>query len=338
MGVKAAVAGASGFAGGELLRLLSGHPDIEVTTVSAHDTAGKQLGDIHPHLPELADLVISPTSPEVFDDVDLVLLAVPAGQAASLATNLSTRQLIVDLSPDHRLVNPVDHARYYHSPHQGSWIAGIPELPGQREKISSAARVSIPGCHATAAILALAPLTAAGVVSAEDVMVTSVTGTSGAGRSPRNGLFASEVMGDVTAYQVGIHRHVPEIQQLAKSRQVTFTPILAPLSRGIFTTVTAHRATKNVDVHTIRDALATAYANETFVRLLPTDQWPHSANVLGSNACQLQATLDSATDRVIVGSVIDNLGKGAAGQALQCANLMCGLEETSGLTAHGVAP
>ena len=328
------MAGASGYAGGELLRLIAGHPEFELVTVTAHSQAGEPVAAVHPQLVGL-DLVFRATEPATLADADLVFLALPHGQSAALAAELPAGVKVVDLGADHRLADADAWARYYGGTHAGAWTYGLPELPGQRAAIAASSRVAATGCYAVATTLALAPLIAAGTVSPEDIVVVAASGTSGAGKTPKPHLLGSEVMGDLSPYKVGVHQHVPEIKQATGARSLSFTPVLAPMPRGILATVTA------VPVGTgpaPRDVLAEAYADAPFVHVLPEGVWPHTAATLGSNSCHLQATVDADSGRVIVVSAIDNLGKGAAGQAVQCANLMFGLPETAGLSVYGVAP
>jgi N-acetyl-gamma-glutamyl-phosphate reductase len=334
MGYRIAIAGASGYAGGELLRLVAGHPDLEVAAVTAHGNAGQRVGEVHPNLRSVADLVLAETAPESFASADLVFLALPHGASSALAAQLDPGQRIVDLGSDHRLVDSAAHERYYGGEYHDPWVYGLPELPGSRELIAAAPRVANTGCHAVAAILAAAPLIAAGIAARDDVVITSASGTSGAGRAAQGHLLGSEVMGDLSAYKVGAHRHVPEIKQAAGITSLIMTPVLAPMPRGILASV-ALRAIGAGDPY---EALAAAYADEPFVHVLPVGQQPHTAATAGSNSAQLQVVRDLDSGRLVVTSAIDNLGKGAAGQALQNANLMLGLPETAGLTADGVAP
>ncbi|MEU7762957.1 N-acetyl-gamma-glutamyl-phosphate reductase [Micromonospora aurantiaca (nom. illeg.)] len=333
MGIRVAVAGASGYAGGELLRLLAGHPEFELITATAHSQAGQPVSAVHPHLAGL-DLVFAATEPAALADADLVFLALPHGQSAALAAALPDSVKVVDLGADHRLRDAGAWSRYYGGEHAGAWTYGLPELPGQRAEIAAATRVASTGCYAVATTLALAPLIAAGAVRPDDVVVVAASGTSGAGRAAKAHLLGSEVMGDLTPYKVGAHQHVPEIKQATGATGLSFTPVLAPMPRGILATVTAV-PTGDADP---RAVLAAAYADAPFVHLLPEGSWPHTAATAGSNSCHLQATVDVDSGRVIVVSAIDNLGKGAAGQAVQNANLMVGLPETTGLSVFGVAP
>jgi N-acetyl-gamma-glutamyl-phosphate reductase len=334
MGYRVAIAGASGYAGGELLRLVAAHPDLDVAAVTAHGNAGQRVGDVHPNLRSVADLVFADTTLAAVSGADLVFLALPHGASGDLEADLPPDQKVVDLGSDHRLANVPDHEKYYGGAYHPAWTYGLPELPGQRELIAGAARVANTGCHAVAAILAAAPLLAAGVASPDDVVVVSASGTSGAGRAAQPHLLGSEVMGDLSGYKVGAHRHVPEIKQATGITSLTMTPVLAPMPRGILASVSL-KPTGDTDPH---DVLAAVYADEPFVHVLPRGRQPHTAATAGSNSAHLQAVLDQDSGRIVVTCAIDNLGKGAAGQALQDANLMLGLPETAGLSGDGIAP
>ena len=342
MGVTVAVAGASGYAGGELLRLLDAHPTIALGALAAQSSAGEPVGTVHPQLPALGERRFVATEAAALAGADLVFLALPHGSSAALAAELAASTKIVDLGADHRLGDPAAWARWYSGPHAGRWTYGLPELPGARPAICGASRVAAPGCYPTAVALGLAPLLAAGVIEPADLVVVAASGVSGAGRAARMHLLAGEVMGDLTAYGVGGHQHSPEIAQtlIAAAGQpvsLSFTPLLAPLPRGILATCTG-RLTPGTDVAALRVALAAAYDGEPLVHLLPEGRWPHTAATLGSAAAQLQVTADLDAGRAIVVVALDNLGKGAAAQAVQCANLMLGLDETAGLSAAGIAP
>ena len=338
MGFRVAVAGASGYAGGELLRLLANHPDLEIVAASAYGNAGERLGDVHPGLRSLAHLTLGETSPDLFADADLAFLALPHGVSGGLAAQLPAQVKVVDLGADHRLSDPAAYQRYYGTDHHGAWTYGLPELPGQRARIEAADRVANTGCYAVATILALAPLIAAGLAEPDDVVVVAASGTSGAGRSAKANLLASEVIGDLSPYRVGEHQHVAEIRQATGAATLSLTPILAPMPRGILATVTARPASTGVNAAEVRAALTAAYDDAPFVHVLDEGQQPHTAATSGTNSTHLQAAVDIDSGRIIVTSAIDNLGKGAAGQAVQNANLMLGLGETTGLSIDAVAP
>ncbi len=344
MGVRVAVAGASGYAGGELLRLIAAHPDLELGPVTAGTKAGAAVTAVHPHLASLAGRAFEETDPALLASADLVFLALPHGESAAVAAGLPAETAVVDLSATFRLADPSAWAAYYRTSHAGQWVYGLPELPGARDQIRAARRVAAPGCHATAVILALAPLLAAGLAEPADIVAVSASGTSGAGRTPTESLLASEVMGAVSAYQVGgVHRHTPEIEQALAAAAGRPRPCPSPrcwppchaaswppAPRGWLRGRPARAGP--------REVLAAAYADEPFVHLLPEGHWPSTAATAGSNAVHLQAAADDHAGRAVVVAVLDNLVKGAAGQAVQVANLMLGLPETAGLSVNGVAP
>lgn len=339
MGIRVAVAGASGYAGGELLRLLAGHPEVELGPLTASDASvGTPIASLHPHLVSLAKEKLEATTADRLAEADVVLLALPHGTSAAISDALPDAVRVIDLGADRRLTDAAAWAKYYpgHS-HAAPWVYGLPELPGTKAAIADATRVAGPGCHATAVILSLAPLLAAGLIEGADIVSVSASGTSGAGTSPSRRLLGSEVMGDLTAYKVGKHQHTPEIAQALGVRTLSFTPVLAPMPRGILATSTA-RLRPGVDEAALRAALEDAYADEPFVHVLADGSWPHTAATLGSNSAHLQVTADPEAGRAVVCAAIDNLGKGAAGQAVQVLNLMLGLPETTGIAVNGVAP
>jgi N-acetyl-gamma-glutamyl-phosphate reductase len=339
----AAVVGASGYAGGELVRLLLGHPDLEVGVLAAGSSAGARVSALHPHLAALGDRTFSATDADALADADVVFLALPHGESAAIAADLQDATVVVDLGADHRLEQPEQWRTYYGGTHAGTWTYGMPELDGQRELVRTSRRIANPGCYPTGVILGLAPLLAAGLVEPDDVVVVAASGTTGAGRKPSDGLLASTVMGQLSAYKVGgTHQHTPEMEQAltaAAGEQVTlsFTPVLAPMPRGILATTTA-RLAEGVTTEVLHEALHAAYADERFVSVLPPGSWPQTGATLGANAVHLQVAADQHSGRAVVVSAIDNLGKGAAGQAVQNANLALGLDEAAGLTEIGVAP
>ncbi|GAA1775664.1 N-acetyl-gamma-glutamyl-phosphate reductase [Streptomonospora arabica] len=342
MGYTAAVAGASGYAGGELLRLLLAHPRMEIGTLTAGGSAGSRLGEHQPHLVPLADRVLAETTADTLSGHDVVYLALPHGQSAAIAEQLGPEVLVVDCGADFRLTDAQDWERYYGTPHAGTWPYGLPELPGAREALAGTRRIAVPGCHVTTATLALFPALAADLVEPEAVVV-SVTGTSGAGKAPKPHLVGSEVMGSASPYGVGgTHRHTPEIvQNLTQAAgspvRVSFTPVLAPMARGILATCTAPLR-PGATAEGIAAAYRERYADEPFVHLLPEGSWPATAMTLGANTALVQVAVDPGAERMVAVAALDNLTKGTAGGALQSANIALGLPETGGLPVTGVAP
>ncbi len=342
MAVRAAVAGASGYAGGELLRLLLAHPEVEIGALTGHSNAGQTLGSLQPHLRPLADRVLEPTTADVLAGHDVVFLALPHGQSAAVAEQLGDEVLVVDMGADFRLKDAGDWETFYGSPHAGTWPYGLPELPGGRAGLAGSKRIAVPGCYPTAVSLALFPAYEAGIAEPEAVIVAA-SGTSGAGKAAKPHLLGSEVMGNMTPYGVGGgHRHTPEmIQNLSAAAgqpvTVSFTPTLAPMPRGILATCSA-KAKPGVSGESLRAVYEKAFADEPFAELLPEGQWPATAAVYGSNAVQIQVAHDPAAGRIVVVCAIDNLAKGTAGGALQSMNIALGLPEDTGLSTIGVAP
>lgn len=339
----AAVVGASGYAGGEVVRLLLGHPDLRVGPLAAGSSAGRAVTDLHPHLVALADRTFVPTDADALQGADVVFLALPHGESAAIAAQLKSDVLVVDLGADHRLVDPARWEQHYGGRHAGTWTYGLPELGDARKEIAGATRVASPGCYPTGVVLGLGPLLAAGLVEPDDVVVVAASGTTGAGRKASDALLASTVMGQLSAYKIGgAHQHTPEMEQaLGRAADapvtVSFTPLLAPMPRGILATSTA-RLAEGVTTELLQEALHGAYDQEPFVQVLPHGQNPQTGATLGSNSVHLQVAADVHAGRAVVVSALDNLVKGAAGQALQNANLALGLPEVAGLTAIGVAP
>lgn len=352
MTISVAVSGASGYAGGEALRLLAQHPEVRIGAITAHSNAGSRLGEVQPHLHSLADRLLEKTSVQNLAEHDVVFLALPHGTSGEIAAQLPAETLVIDAGADHRLADPAAWQEFYQSEHAGTWPYGLPELPlakggRQREKLVASKRIAVPGCYPTSALLALAPGFAAGVLLPEDVVIVSASGTSGAGKAAKTHLLGAEVIGSMSPYGVGGgHRHTPEIEQgLAQAAgepvTVSFTPTLAPMSRGILTTATAKLApqlAKTTSAEEIRQLWVEAYEDEQFVRVLPPGQWPTTKSVLGSNYTALQVAFDARTGRVVVCSAIDNLTKGTAGGAVQSMNIALGLAEPLGLDQLGVAP
>ncbi|HEX4698940.1 MAG TPA: N-acetyl-gamma-glutamyl-phosphate reductase [Actinomycetes bacterium] len=342
MGRTVAVAGASGYAGGELLRLVLGHPGLGLGAVAAGAGAGRPVTALHPQLAQLAGQTFSATEPGPLAEADLLFLALPHGESAALVAQLPANLPVVDLGADFRLASATAWSTYYPGAHAGTWPYGLPELRGARAALAGASRVANPGCYATAISVALAPLLTAGLVEPADVVVVAASGTSGAGRSVQPHLLASEVMGSMSPYKVGgTHQHTPEVEQAltaAAGTDVTlsFTPVLAPMPRGILATCTARLAATTEAQ--LRDALHAAYDGEPFVHVLPEGAWPATAATAGSNSVHLQVAADPHSGRAVVVAALDNLVKGAAGQAVQNANLVLGLDETAGLPVNGTAP
>ena len=343
MTLRVAVAGATGYAGGELLRLLLGHPSVEIGALTAGSSAGTLLSDAQPHLLPLAGRTVEATTPDSLAGHDVVFLALPHGASAEVAEALDPGTLVIDCGADFRLHDPAAWEQFYGSPHAGSWPYGLPELPGQRDKLAGARQIAVPGCYPTSATLALMPAIRHGLTDASDTVVVAASGPSGAGRSLKPHLLGSELIGSASAYGVGgSHRHVPEMLQNfgicgAASPTVSFTPVLVPMSRGILATCSAPLA-DGADVDDVLAAYHRDYDPEPFVHLLPAGHWPQTQSVLGANAVHVQVTVDAAAGRVVAVAALDNLTKGTAGGAVQCMNLALGLPEDAGLSTVGVAP
>jgi N-acetyl-gamma-glutamyl-phosphate reductase len=345
--ITAAVVGASGYAGGEVLRLLLSHPDVEIGALTAASSAGTPLGAHHPHLVPLADRVLQPTSADVLAGHDVVFLGLPHGESGAVAAQLGDDTLVIDLGADFRLRSAEEWAEFYGGEHAGTWPYGLPELivgeARQRDALKDVKRIAVPGCNVTAVTLGIQPAVAAQLVESTDIVAVLANGYSGAGKAPKTHLQAAEALGSASPYGVGgVHRHVPEIMQnlrLAGAHEVTisFTPTLVPMARGILATTTA-RLADGIDADVVRAAYQVAYDDEPFVHLLPEGQWPTTAATLGANTAQLQVAVDARARRLVVVSAIDNLVKGTAGGAIQSMNLALGLEETTGLSTVGVAP
>lgn len=349
MTFSVAVAGASGYAGGEVLRLLADHPEARIGALTAHSSAGQPLGQHQPHVRALADRILEPTKPATLAGHDVVILALPHGASGEIAAQLPAETLVVDLGADHRLASAEDWQDYYGSEHAGTWPYGMPELltaggGRQRTHLAGARRIAVPGCNVTAVTLGLQPGVAAGIVEPTDLVAVLANGYSGAGKSLRTHLLASEALGSASPYAVGgTHRHIPEIAQNLRSAgaadvTISFTPTLVPMARGILATATARLADPALTDAQVRAAWADAYADEPFVHLLPEGTWPSTAMTLGANTALVQVAVDRRAGRVVTVTAIDNLVKGTAGAAVQSINLALGLPETLGLTVQGVAP
>ncbi len=339
---RIAVAGASGYAGGEVLRLLLGHPGVEIGALTGGSNAGEPMGALQPHLVPLADRILEPTNQETLAGHDVVFLGLPHGQSGEIAAALGDDVIVIDCGADFRLADPALWERFYGGTHAGTWPYGLPELPGQREVLRGARRIAVPGCYPTVSTLTTAPALAAGLVE-PDIVVVAASGTSGAGKSAKTHLLGSEIMGNASAYGVGGgHRHTPEIIQNLRTLtdgevSVSFTPMLVPMSRGILATCSAPLVA-DISAEDAYAVYAEAYADEPFVHLLPAGQWPQTQSVLGSNSVHVQVTVDAAARRLIAVGAVDNLAKGTGGAAVQCMNLSLGLDEGLGLTTVGIAP
>ncbi len=345
--MRVSIAGASGYAGGELMRLLEIHPYFEVIAATAHSSAGQRVDSVHPALApsSVGSLKLCSATVEQLQ-ADLVFTALPHGQSAKIAQELlamNPDQKIVDLGADFRLVSPIAWEKYYGGTHAGSWTYGLPELGDQRKQISASTTIANPGCYATAIALACAPAIAAHLIGDSAINVVAASGTTGAGRIPTQSLMASAVMGSMSAYKIGgIHQHTPEIEQVLQSiwpdanTRISFTPLLAPMPRGIIATCTSLlSALERSDPLAIYREY---YQDCAFVSVLDEGQMPNTGNVVGSNYVQLSVSVDQHSNQLIVIATLDNLVKGAAGQAIQNANLMFGFEESTGLLQTGITP
>ncbi|GAA1317703.1 N-acetyl-gamma-glutamyl-phosphate reductase [Leucobacter albus] len=355
MTYSVAVAGASGYAGGELLRLLAEHPEFEIRTVTGHSNAGKPLIASQPHLRSLAHLTLRETTPEVLDGHDVVFFALPHGASGALTAQLTNVRLAVDCGADHRLSDPADWAAFYGGDYNEAWAYGVPELivqgaaegaqpTRQRDHLAGATRIAAPGCNASTVALSLAPGIAAGVIEPTDIVSVLAVGPSGAGKAAHTHLLGAELMGTANPYAVGgTHRHIPEIQQAlrgagaTKNPTLSFTPVLVPMSRGILATSTA-RIVPGTSAADVRAAWEAAYEGETFVHVLPEGVFPRTADTIGANTCLMGIAIDEAAGRVVVVAAVDNLAKGTAGAAIQSANIALGIPEATGLSVNGVAP
>ena len=352
MTYSVAVSGASGYAGGEILRLLAAHPDIEIRTVTAHSNAGQPLVQHQPHLRSLSHLTLQDTTPEILAGHDIVVLALPHGQSGQYTDALGETALVIDAGADHRLTASDAWDAFYGGTFHEPWAYGVPELlvggAKQRETLRGATRIAAPGCNASTVSLSLAPGVAAGVIDAGDIVSVLAVGPSGAGKSLKTNLLGSEILGTANPYAVGgTHRHIPEIRQALaaasgraatdESIRISFTPVIVPMARGILATSTAP-ISEGVSDAEIRAAWESAYGDETFVQLLPAGEFPRTADVLGANTALMGLAIDRAANRVTVVTAVDNLVKGTAGAAVQSMNLALGLPEDRALSVNGVAP
>lgn len=347
MSISVAIAGATGYAGSEILRLLLSHPaylsgDLRIGALTGHSNAGQRVSELMPHLPQLADRVIEDTTPEVLAGHDIVFLGLPHGHSAEIGRQLGESVTVIDCAADFRLRNKEDWDAFYGGEYAGAWPYGIPEVPGNREKLKGSNRVAVPGCFPTTITLGVLPAVAQGLIE-PDLSVIAITGVSGAGKKASVAQLGAETMGNLKAYKPGgTHRHTPEVlQNLQPFTQepvsVSFTPVLAPLPRGILATITAPLK-GGVDKRRVAQAFREFYADEPFCLVLPEGQQPQTQNVVGSNMVHIQAHVDERANRLVITAALDNLCKGTAGAAVQCMNLTLSWEETLGLPQAAVAP
>ncbi|PKU91316.1 N-acetyl-gamma-glutamyl-phosphate reductase [Bifidobacterium pseudolongum subsp. globosum] len=358
-----AVAGATGYAGGEMLRILAAHPDFEVTTVAGHSSVGQPLGAFQPHIPQLAHLIVEDTTPEALNGHDVIVLALPHGASGALAAQLDDDAVIVDLGADHRLEQQQAWDDYYGGAFYEHWVYGMPELilgkdangayRRQHERLLGAKRIAGPGCNVTAVTLAMQPGIANNLVVPHTIVADLAVGYSGAGKNlKRTNLLASEALNSAVPYAVGgTHRHIPEILQnfahaagldaaAADEFTLAFTPMLVPMSRGILASVSAKLTDAAMDLtdEQIHAIWTGAYEGQGFVSVLAPGAMPATQNVLGSNAAHVQVAVDRRSRTLHALAAIDNLNRGTAGQAVESLNLAFGLNEENGLTKIGVAP
>lgn len=340
--LRTAIVGASGYAGGELLRLVTGHPNLRLSYAAANTQSGAAISSLFPNLQSIGGSFVS------FDDidwsqVDVVFFALPHGESSKLISKVPERILIIDLGADFRLENEADWAKFYGSPHAGSWVYGITDIEQNQSKIRNSKRVANPGCYATAISLSLAPFVKHDVINPATISVVAASGTSGAGRKPAASLLSAENMNNMSAYKVGgTHQHIPEIEQFLNSLspaevRVGFTPMLAPMPRGILA-ITNADLIGNIDIKDLRDIFTNFYAKSPFIALIEDGLQPQTKAVQFSNSAHFQIQIDSRKNQLIITSVLDNLIKGAAGQAIQNLNLMAGFDFDAGLAIAGMFP
>lgn len=348
MAFSVAVAGASGNAGGELLRLIAKHPDLELKTVTASSMVGQKVSSVHSEAEQFADLVFVETEAELLAGHDVIFLALPHAKSAELANQLKGEALQIDCAADFRLESEADWLKFYKTPFAGTWTYGMPELPihagkdKQRSLLAGTKRIAVPGCNVTAITFGLAPALSADLIESDDIVSILTVGTSGAGRGATEKLFELEPTGSANAYQVGgIHRHTPEIEQnlskaAGKSVQISFTPVLSSLERGILAVNTA-KLKAGATLQTVRDAFEKSYGDEFFIEVLPDGEFPSTADTIRNNKAVIGLAIDEHANRLVTICAIDNLVKGTAGAAIQSMNIALGLDETRGLTEIGAS-
>lgn len=337
---RVGIIGASGFTGAELLRICAQHPGLDVAFATGDSQAGTAAADLYPSLaPAYPDLVFQPWDPALLDGVDGVFVGLPHGASQTLMADvLGEVRTVVDLGADFRLSDPADYQRWYHEPHTAPelldrFVYGLPEL--HRDQLEGADAIAAPGCYPTAATLALRPLVDAGLIHTEGIIVDAVSGVSGAGRPPKPHTTFCAVDENVEAYGLLDHRHTAEMD-MNLGATVLFTPHLVPMNRGILATCYARPTVDGLNTDAVLDVLAQRYADEPFV--VASHRSPSTKATLGTNAAHVTARYDDRTGTVVAIAAIDNLGKGASGQAVQCMNLALGLPETQGLAVVGTAP
>lgn len=345
MGSRVAVLGASGFAGAELLRLLARHPGMEVVAASASTRVGMRVTDLYPGFEPYSGLSFVTVEEAIDARPDLIFSSLPHAQSMILFGQKQEHPLIVDLAGDFRLKDAALYPRWYGAEHSypealDGWVYGLTEF--HRDEIRAATRVANPGCYPAAALLALLPLVTESVIDTESIHVDAKSGVSGAGRAGGEGFDFSSANENTRPYGVTGHKHIPEIEQeLSRAAsgdvKITFVPHLVPMIRGIVATCVAH-STKRVTTEDLIGIYESRYATERFLRVLGPDDLPETKRIAGTNLAEVTARVDERTQRVIAIAAIDNLGKGAAGQAIQNANLMCGFEEAAGLDQIGLVP
>jgi N-acetyl-gamma-glutamyl-phosphate reductase len=345
--LKIAICGGSGYTGAELLRILSGHPDVEITAVTSERSAGKRVTDLFPHLHKYSGLVYEPLDKEkVLGKADVFFMALPHGASQEAVDYFYKKgKKVIDLSADYRISDASVYEEWYKTAHKyadtlKSAVYGLPEL--YREKIKKATLIANPGCYPTSAVLGLYPAIKEGIIDIETIVVDSKSGTSGAGRKADVGFSYCEVNEGFKAYGIAVHRHTPEIEQelsgiAGKKIIIDFTPHLVPMDRGIVSTMYG-KMLKKTDTADILAVYKKYYASEPFVNALDEGIFPNAKNVRGSNYCEIGLKVNKRTNTLIVVSAIDNLVKGASGQAVQNMNIMTGIKETTALESPAVFP
>jgi N-acetyl-gamma-glutamyl-phosphate reductase len=345
--IKIAICGGSGYTGAELLRILSGHPEVEITAVTSEKSAGKRVTDLFPHLHKYSYLIYEPLDKEkILNKADVFFMALPhAASQEAVDYFFKNGKKVIDLSADYRLSDVAVYEEWYKTPHNyadtlKNAVYGLPEL--HREKIKKSSLIANPGCYPTSAILGLYPAIKEGIIDIETIVVDSKSGTSGAGRKADVGFSYCEVNEGFKAYGIAVHRHTPEIEQelsgiAGKKITINFTPHLVPMDRGIISTMYG-KMVKKIDTAAILDIYKKYYDAEPFVNVLDEGVYPNAKNVRGSNFVEIGLKVNKRTNTLIIVSAIDNLVKGASGQAVQNMNIIMGFKETTALESLAVFP